>query len=298
MRNQIFDVSLRQIQYFLSVAETGSITQAAERLYIAQPVLSKKMMALEEEIGLSLFDRDGRTVQLTQTGVYLYGRWKKLLEDYERDLTEAGRMQRFLMNRFSIGCFPVLNTGAFLYPFLEKLTDRFPELDIKVKRQNPALLLEDIQSRELDMAFIMETDMPEGQDFFEVKEVSRCPLVAAVHEENPLSGKETISYSDLDGQDLLFCLPEKSPQKHSGIHQLCVEHQVEAASVRYVNSDVTTVVQVSMGHGVTLGPKLFYPEYTPKVKLIPVRAESLRIMAVWDKRNIPEVKELICNLLR
>ena len=47
MQNQSFDVSLRQIQYFLSIAETGSITQAAERLYIAQPVLSKKMMALE-----------------------------------------------------------------------------------------------------------------------------------------------------------------------------------------------------------------------------------------------------------
>ena len=82
MQNQIFDVSLRQIQYFLSIAETGSITQAAERLYIAQPVLSKKMMALEEEIGLPLFARDGRTVQLTQTGIYLYDRWKKLLADY------------------------------------------------------------------------------------------------------------------------------------------------------------------------------------------------------------------------
>ena len=79
MQNQIFDVSLRQIQYFLSIAETGSITQAAERQYIAQPVLSKKMMALEEEIGLPLFARDGRTVQLTQTGIYLYDRWKKLL---------------------------------------------------------------------------------------------------------------------------------------------------------------------------------------------------------------------------
>ncbi len=298
MQNQIFDVSLRQIQYFLSIAETGSITQAAERQYIAQPVLSKKMMALEEEIGLPLFARDGRTVQLTQTGIYLYDRWKKLLADYERDLIEASRMQRFLMNRFSIGCFPVLNTGAFLYPFLEKLTGRFPELEIKVKRQNPALLLEDIQSKELDMAFILETDMPEGQDCFEVKEVSRCPLVAAVHEDNPLFGFETITYGDLNGQDLLFCLPEKSPQKHSGLHQLCVEHQVEAASVWYVNSDVTTVVQVSMGHGVTLGPKLFYPEYTPKVKLIPMRTEDLRIMAVWNKRDIAEVKERIRSLFR
>ena len=296
MQNGIFDVTLRQIQYFLTVAEAGSITQAAERLYIAQPLLSKKMIALEEQLGLPLLAREGRSVRLTRAGKHLYEMWKKMLDSYKRDLAEASRLQRFEMSNFSIGCFPVLNTSGFLFPFVEGLARRKPDLDIRVKRENRALLLEDLQKKELDMAFLLETDIPEGQDCFETKKVGTCPLVAVVHEKSPLAKLSAMTYDDLNGQRLIFGQPENSPQKQCGIHRLCVEHQVRPESVRYVNSDVTAVVQVEIGQGITLGPRLFYPEDNRRVRLIPF-CEEQSIMAVWNKRDIEEVKKLIREFL-
>ena len=75
-----------------------------------------------------------------------------------------------------------------------------------------------------------------------------------------------------------------------------MEHQVRPKSVRYVNSDVTAMVQVEIGQGVTLGPKLFYPEDSCRVRLIPF-CEEQNIVAVWNKRDIEEVKKLIRDFL-
>lgn len=133
------------------------------------------MIALEEQLGLPLLAREGRSVRLTRAGKHLYEMWKKMLDSYKRDLAEASRLQRFEMSNFSIGCFPVLNTSGFLFPFVEGLARRKPDLDIRVKRENRALLLEDLQKKELDMAFLLETDIPEGQDCFETKKVGTWP---------------------------------------------------------------------------------------------------------------------------
>ena len=80
-------MELRELRYFLAVAQKGNITKAAESLYIAQPSLSKQMQNLEKEIGRPLFVRGSRTIVLTETGQLLKKRAEEMLELYEK--TEA-----------------------------------------------------------------------------------------------------------------------------------------------------------------------------------------------------------------
>ena len=73
-------MDLRHLKYFIAVAEERSFTQAAQRLHISQPPLSRQIQQLEEELGLQLLDREARPLRLTEAGRFFYGRALRLLE--------------------------------------------------------------------------------------------------------------------------------------------------------------------------------------------------------------------------
>ncbi len=88
-------MELRELRYFLAVAQKGNITKAAESLYIAQPSLSKQMQNLEKEIGRPLFVRGSRTIVLTETGQLLKKRAEEMLELYEKTEAEIAASSTF-----------------------------------------------------------------------------------------------------------------------------------------------------------------------------------------------------------
>ena len=77
-------MDLRTIEHFLKLAKTLNFRKTAEEIYIAQPALSRQIMALEEELGVVLFDRNKRNVTLTEAGVYFREECERILEDFER----------------------------------------------------------------------------------------------------------------------------------------------------------------------------------------------------------------------
>ncbi len=77
-------MDIRELRYFLAVADEQNITKAAERLYISQPSLSKQMSNLEEEIGAPLFIRGGRKITLTDSGMLLKKRAEELMDLYDK----------------------------------------------------------------------------------------------------------------------------------------------------------------------------------------------------------------------
>ena len=85
----LFDLSFRKIQYYLMVVEEGSLTRAAKRLFISQPMLSKAVKELEQELAIQLFKREGKYLEVTFAGRYLYEQWYTLLDQMERVLAET-----------------------------------------------------------------------------------------------------------------------------------------------------------------------------------------------------------------
>ena len=85
------DVHVRDLRYFLAVAQELSFTHAAERLYVSQPALSKQIRSLERQLRVDLFERDGRTVKLTRAGAELLPHAEHMLDSWE---TRSGRCRR------------------------------------------------------------------------------------------------------------------------------------------------------------------------------------------------------------
>lgn len=141
------------LEAFLAVAETSSFSRAAERLFLTQPAISKRVANLEHSLGVPLFDRIGRDVYLTESGRLLVERAGRILEDI-RDarlaVSQAGSNQ---VGQLSIASSHHIGLH-YLGPLLRSLTDQFPEAKLDVQFLESEQTLQAIARRDLELAFI------------------------------------------------------------------------------------------------------------------------------------------------
>ena len=97
-------MELRLLRYFLTVAKEQSFTKAAEQLHITQPTLSRQMAAFEEDLGITLFIRNGKKISLTDEGILLKRRALEILNLEERTLEELKGKEEVVERTITIGC--------------------------------------------------------------------------------------------------------------------------------------------------------------------------------------------------
>lgn len=167
----------RQLRYFLTVAQEGQITRAAQKLHIAQPPLSQQIKQLEQEFGVQLLERAGRGVRLTRAGEILAHRGQDVLsmfEDVERELDDY---QKGPHGTLQIGT--VASSGATILPQLLCLYHQsYPDVDFQVREGNTFRVIELLQSETIEIGIIRT---PFDEKLFEVRRSASAeePMVAA-----------------------------------------------------------------------------------------------------------------------
>ena len=124
-------MEVHQLRYFCAVSETGSFTRAAEREQVAQPSLSQQIMKLEEELGVRLFDRLGRTVRLTGFGQVFLPRARAILGELKAAKDEVAERQSAVAGPVSIGVIPTI-APYFLPLPLALFSRKYPQASINV----------------------------------------------------------------------------------------------------------------------------------------------------------------------
>ena len=125
---------LEQIQYFLMIIQCGSITKAAESLYISQPALSKQLALLEDEIGVKLLRRHARGIQLTDAGEQFATDCKRIRNELEEAVRRAASFDKSHSVQLRIGCFDGAVTDDFLPDLQLRLKQKEPDLQLKLSR--------------------------------------------------------------------------------------------------------------------------------------------------------------------
>ena len=153
-------MELYQLKIFVTVAKTGAVTKASEQLYLSQPAVSAQIKALEEELGLSLFDRTVRGMTLTPHGVTILSKAEQLLAQQRDLLDEARRLRGGLSGRLRLGS----NRGAsavLLGKLLAQLSETAPELDVSLEFGSPADIATALREGRLDAGFYTEYEQQE-----------------------------------------------------------------------------------------------------------------------------------------
>jgi DNA-binding transcriptional LysR family regulator len=193
-------MDLRQLSYFVAVAEEGQFTRAATRVSVAQPAVSAQIRRLERELGQALFHRDQRAVRLTAAGEALLPHARAALAAADRGRDEIASLRDLLHGRLRVAV-----AGPVDYRFAEALGDfhrAHPAVEISVTQEHNEPLLEAVARGDVDAAIVGIGAQPLPPRI-RTRVVATEPLVLAVRHGDPLSRRRTVGLAHLREQPMI-----------------------------------------------------------------------------------------------
>ena len=194
-------MELRQLRYFVAVAEEGNISRAAKKIFLTQPALSRQIKALEEEIGQCLLERQAHSIRLTPAGQDLLREARELLQHAEQMLERVRKAGRAV--RLRVGYAPSLAAGI-LSAAVQNFTQTHPSARVEMFDLSTNEMLSGLQSGELDVVVSPGPRKP-GRG------VTWSPLVKAewqlaVKRDHPLARRTRVTAKEIAAEPLLvFC---------------------------------------------------------------------------------------------
>jgi DNA-binding transcriptional LysR family regulator len=238
--------TLRQIEYFIATAETGSITLASERVNVSQPSISTAIAHLEEELGTQLFvRRHAQGLSLTSAGRLLLVEAKRLVEQAEYIYSVASEVGERVRGQLSLGCFITL--APMVMPELShSFTSSYPEARIMQTVADHERLLQGLLNAEIDVALTYDLLIPDGYEF---QPLASLPPHVVVSEGGSLARHSALSLQELAREPLILLdLPISSEYFLSMFMKEGVEPTIAARST---HQDVIRTM-VANGYGYTL----------------------------------------------
>ena len=197
-------MELRLLRYYLTVAKEQSFTKAAEQLHITQPTLSRQMAAFEEDLGITLFIRNGKKISLTDEGILLKRCALEILNLEERTLEELKGKEEVVESTIIIGCgeFAAVETLAKI---CKTYKEKYPLVQIVLHTATADAVYEMMNKGLVDIALFMEPVDTEGLDYIRITDCDHWCV--GMRPDDPLAEKEFIKKEDLIGKPLI--LPER-----------------------------------------------------------------------------------------
>jgi DNA-binding transcriptional LysR family regulator len=235
-------VEIRQLEYFVAVAETRSFVRAAERLYVGQPAVSQQLGRLERELGVRLFDRSSRHVRLTAAGERLLSEARAALAAVRRVRQVAEDLSAGADLVLRLGSSPVL--GDRLHRVLDELASTAPALRVRLTSLRREERLAAVRSGELDAAFVRVQESAPG---LELISVWREPLLVALPEGHPLAGHRTLRLEQLGELPLRLAPEAHNPAFHALITTALRDAGVHPPAGRPFTTLQDTLAEIGTG---------------------------------------------------
>lgn len=213
-------LDLRQLVYFVAVAEEEHVGRAAERLFISQSPLSRQIAQLEEKLGLTLFERAQQRIRLTSDGRTFLSEARSLLTHANRLESLARRLGKGDEGGLCIGYLENAIHAGVLPDALRALRVARPQVHIALYNYHSAQQLEGLRQRSLDIAFVCEAPAPDDPDLA-CQQVLDDPMLLAVPEGHRLAGAAALTPADLDGENWISVVNRASALQHDGFIAAC-----------------------------------------------------------------------------
>ena len=246
-------MNLRDLKYIIAVAETRHFGKAAERCFVSQPTLSGQIKKLEKELGVTIFERTQRSVEVTPVGEAILEHARQIMEQAEVIDQLALAHQDSLAGPLRVGAIPTLS--PYLMPLmLLPLKKKHPQMKLVLSEELTDTLLERLRNHEIDAALLAT---PVEEPDLEALPLFDEPFYIAYPREHPFYAKEKITRRDLESVNLLLlaeghCLAK---QAMDVCHLKERDQKGDMADLRAASLE-TLLQLVAAGFGCTLVPAL------------------------------------------
>lgn len=243
-------MELRHLRYFEAVARHSHVTRAAAELHIAQPALSKQISQLEQELGVTLFDRVGRNVRLTEAGEALLPHARAAMAQVEAARAEMAERIGLRRGRATVGCPPTV--GIQLLPnALAAFNKQYPGIELRLYEAGVQTLLDLLETGLTDLAIVT---LPVEDEHLTVIPLFTEEMVVALWKSHPLAGHDEIALAQL-AQEPWVLSPENYELRETTLS--ACQNAGFAPRVVLDGGETDTLLRfVAAGVGVALVPRL------------------------------------------
>ncbi|MEC3957020.1 LysR substrate-binding domain-containing protein [Nocardia sp. CDC153] len=288
---------LRQLRYFIAVAEELHFGRAAERLRIAQPALSQRIRKLESDLGARLLERDSRRVELTEAGQILLVEARDLIARWERATSLVGKAHRGEIDALRVGVPPEL-AGRVLAALVTAFESR--EVRVDLQELTTAEQVRLLADRQLDAGLLQ---YPVDVVGLESGPAVETPLGVVLPRDSPLAARAALTLADLAGHGLVIFPRAAAPGLYDATLRTCWEHGFRPTSVQHARNPEFVLGMVLSGRGVAFDQGLV-AQKEPRVvwRPLPEGTLSWRLALTWPAAAphplVRELAELIATVLQ
>lgn len=294
-------MNLRQLEYFICVAETLNFTKAAQKCFISQTAMTLQIRSLEEKVGVPLFLRDKHHVELTPAGRVYLAEAKTILTKADEAAKLARTAAQGLTGSITIGFIRGYEQSLFSET-LRGFHEAFPNISIGLLRDNMSALYGLLEDGKCDVAFNLS---PYFQTYPSLSQrfLKAYPLMAVLYPEHPFALRSHLTYRELANEDFIIMQPKGRPNDETEEVMLCYNRGGFVPKIAYREKEVQTLLlMVSAAMGVAVLPEytVRYFGHTKNLKIVPLvkddrSPETLDFSISWragDDQN-PAVDELL-----
>jgi DNA-binding transcriptional LysR family regulator len=293
-------IDLKQLRYFLAVAEEKSFSRAAERLHISQPPLSQQIMKLESELGVRLFARTTRTFELTVAGKALMSEAADMLAKMRMTIDTIRQIDRGEVGRLRVGIVGSAMWGP-IPSMLEEFQGKYPRVTWTIHEYGPNVQYEALRAKQIDVGFWREPKLDDDDlrnDNLRQELCFRENVCVAVNEHHRLAKQESIELIDLAEEPMLTLALDKSAFPRYLV-QCCVDAGFQPTIFQEASEPQTLLAMVGVGLGVTLVPETTSRIGWPGVVFLPIRSNppSANLYIAYTTLDDAPVVRAFLNIL-
>ncbi len=295
-----YQIELRHLLYFKVVAEELHFRRAAERLFIAQPGLSRQIKQLEEYYGTRLFIRDKRNVELTETGIYLKKEVDLMFNQLDKVKDHIQKISEGKITSLKLG-FIGSAVQAMLPQLLVELKQKQPLIDITLNELANEIQIDMINKQELDFGFVRVKDTPIGLKSIPIL-TEHFSLVVPKNSMPRPKGK--VNLHDFKEESFILFSKEYSNSYYDLVMSIFEDHDFDPhVALRTVNA-LSIFNLVSQGLGVAIVPTSLKKGYHTHVDFLELNhlPQRTTLSLIWSKKNrnpgIPFLLEIVEGLIK
>lgn len=288
----------KRLQYFITVADTGSLGRAAEVLHVAQPALSRQMRLLEDEVGTPLMDRTARGMVLTAAGRAFYLSARRLLDDAHAAAHRARLAASGKLGHLRVGFSEIYLWHPQVLAALQTYRSQSPGVTFTVEAMLSGAIAHRVRDGHLDLALAYR-DPADDDDTLQTRPWLMDEYRLVLHQDSALAQRPPRRLADLNGEDFILFRRDQSPRMHDTIIHHFHQRGFSPRIVQEGTTHYTVLALVAAGLGCSVMPVSAAARMPGGVKMLPVPDMALHtpIHAVWHRDNLTPVVQHFVNLL-
>ncbi|MEM8808594.1 MAG: LysR family transcriptional regulator [Cyanobacteria bacterium P01_G01_bin.38] len=288
-------MELRDLRYFVAVAENLHFGRAAERLHMTQPALSRQIRALEVELEVQLFRRTKRSVQLTIAGQAFLKEARQILYQSEQAVSTTRRVARGEMGELRLSFTPSALRHV-LPKIVRAFRDRYPDVQLTMTERCTLDQVEAFRASQIDVGFLYP---PVDDKRLTITPLRTEPLVIALPQDYPLATRPHLKLSDLAAEPFILHPRLEGPYLYDQIIQLCEQAGFRPNVVQEAVASQTRIGLVAAGMGITFVPETLKDTVDSTVVYRKLKGVSLSLELAIARRqdNLSPIVQHFLNIV-